>query len=185
MNRTRGPYVGLYSGRVFHPFDPRPEEVHLQDIAHGLARIGRFNGQTRQFYSVAQHSFFVSRLVPAELALIGLLHDAAEAYICDLVHPVKVMLAEYQAVEQRIEAVIAERFGLPWPWPEDVQAAIKAADLAMCRTEMMQLMSADPAWMPPVEPAPVLVTPWEDWRAEWSFLDRFYELGGEDGPQET
>lgn len=180
MNRTRGPQVGLCSGRIFHPFDPRMDEVFLQDIAHGLARIGRFNGQTRQCYSVAQHSFYVSRLVPAEVALIGLLHDAAEAYICDLVHPIKVMLTDYQALESRIEAAIAARYGLPWPWSESVQAAIKLADLAMCRTEMEQLMSADPAWLPPVESAPVLITPWDDWRAEWAFLDRFYELGGDD-----
>lgn len=89
---NRGPYIQTYTGKKFHPFDPKPEEICIEDIAHSLAHICRFNGHTEFFYSVAQHSLIVAHLLKDEsplTQLLGLLHDAAEAYIGDIPAPIK------------------------------------------------------------------------------------------------
>jgi len=87
-------WIATYTGGRFYPLDPRPEDVCIADIAHSLSQICRFNGQTLQFYSVAQHSVLVSKLLgqggPSPIhEFMGLKHDAAEAYLCDLVRPIK------------------------------------------------------------------------------------------------
>lgn len=118
----RGAWIQTHSGRRFYPLDPRPEEVRLGDIAHALSRICRFSGHCTRFYSVAEHSLHVALHVAWEEApparpvvLAALLHDASEAYLCDLPRPIKHMpeMAPYRTMEARVEAVIAERFGLP------------------------------------------------------------------------
>ena len=86
---TRTLYVSTYTGKQFFPLDPQQDQVDIEDIAHGLAYQCRFNGQTRYFYSVAQHSLIVAGLVPKRLYLAALLHDAAEAYMGDMVKPLK------------------------------------------------------------------------------------------------
>ncbi|MFC6975021.1 hypothetical protein ACFQL1_10625 [Halomicroarcula sp. GCM10025709] len=98
--------MNTVSGREFRPFDPQPGDVALADIAHGLSNICRCSGQTREFYSVGLHSLYVSRDLAARDAtprvqLYGLLHDAPEAYVSDLVSPVKRHLDRYQEVEGR------------------------------------------------------------------------------------
>lgn len=94
----RGEWILTFSGERFYPFSPAPEEVKTKDIAHALANICRFNGHTRGFYSVAAHSVHVSRLVPPEFALEALLHDAAEAYVGDMVRPLKRGLPAFEEV---------------------------------------------------------------------------------------
>lgn len=130
------------SGRYFDLIAPKVEMVATIDIAVGLANTCRFGGQLRilngkqLFYSVAQHSVLVSRLVPAQLALMGLLHDSAEAYIGDVVAPLKQHLPEFKVIEHRIERVIAKKYGLTFPWAPE----IKQADLRALRYEREQLM---------------------------------------------
>ena len=84
-----GDWTQTFAGIQFYPFDPRPDEVKIKDIAHALSMICHFNGHTREFFSVAQHSLMVSYLLPAEHKLWGLMHDSAEAYIGDMIRPIK------------------------------------------------------------------------------------------------
>lgn len=82
-------WIQTFSGRQFFPLEPRVEDVCIEDIAHGLSNLCRYAGHCECFYSVAQHCLLVSRVVPREHALRGLLHDASEAYLIDVPRPIK------------------------------------------------------------------------------------------------
>lgn len=176
----RGPVQGLSHGRWIHLLDPRPEDIHIEDIANALSNICRFIGHVKPFcfYSVAQHSVMVSRLVPPELALCGLLHDAVEAYTGDMTRPMKVALntvapGAYKQIADRIEQAIAKRFHLPWPWP----APIKEADMIAVMTEKRDLLHlTDLDWGPMPEPHRELIFPKTPESARYLFLDRFRYL---------
>lgn len=134
-----------YTGRQYWPLDPRPDEVHLEDIAHHLSMLCRYNGACERFYSVAEHSVNVMFLVPPELHLAALLHDATEAYLGDMIRPIKRNSPEYVAVEKLNHAVICERFGID---PSDCEV-IKQADSAMLVAEAARLLKKPPAdWLP-------------------------------------
>src|SRR5580704_9362466 len=89
MSHLKDRYLSTYTGKKFYPYDPRPEQICIEDIAHGLSMLCRFAGQCRFFFSVAEHSIAVAHLLPANLKLFGLLHDVSEAYLADLPRPVK------------------------------------------------------------------------------------------------
>ena len=138
----RGPSILCHSGNYFNFENPEDSNYTMDDIAHGLSMTCRFSGQSNFFYSVAEHSVYVSQLVPPELALDALMYDAAEAFICDMPKPLKEMLPDYQAIEKKVEFAIAEKFGLRWPMPRE----IKLADIQMLRAEQKQVMGNDNAW---------------------------------------
>jgi hypothetical protein len=129
-------YVSTYLGNRFYPLEPRIDDVDIEDIAHGLAYQCRFNGQTSAFYSVAQHSLMVAALVPDELRFAALLHDAAEAYLGDMVKPLKVLLPAFSEIEDNVSRIIGERFRVDL----NHNPIIKQADLVALATEKRDLM---------------------------------------------
>jgi len=115
----RGVWMQVGAGRIFYPFDPRPEEVHIDDIGTGLSRIIRYNGHSDTWVTVAQHSVqceYMARKdglsVSDRLAI--LMHDAAEAYIGDMIRPLKCMFPEFKRVEAKVYAAIEEALSLPY-----------------------------------------------------------------------
>jgi 5'-deoxynucleotidase YfbR-like HD superfamily hydrolase len=128
-------YIATRTGRHFDYFKATLADIDIHDIAQGLANECRFNGQIANFYSVAQHSVYVSQLVAPAFALEGLLHDATEAYCKDIPTPLKVLLTTYQIIERRTDRLIRQKFNLP-PFPSYV---VKKADLVMLATERRDL----------------------------------------------
>lgn len=112
----------------------------IEDIAHSLSNICRYNGHTKRFYSVAEHSILVSKQLPEHLQLTGLLHDSTEAYIMDIPRPFKHICKmneiDFSEVELRLFSRLASKFGLVDPLPSEV----KEADLKMLSTEYRDLM---------------------------------------------
>jgi 5'-deoxynucleotidase YfbR-like HD superfamily hydrolase len=138
----------MLSGRRLDLLDPSPLDVEIEDIAHGLSRVARWNGQTSGDwpFSVAEHSLLVEELLPlygeptAAERLAALLHDAPEYVIGDMISPFKAALGlDYRAFEDRLAAAVALRFGLPAVLAEAVKARIKKADRASAYLEAVQL----------------------------------------------
>lgn len=185
-------WMQTYTGKRFDILDPNPGAICIEDVAHALSMLCRYNGHCRKFYSVAEHSVWVSRLLPFDLALPGLLHDAAEAYVSDIPTPLKrhveVMTPASYAGRPAIRAVsvgVLEKAVLDLVWkvfgiahrPEAVELNMKRADLAMLMAEAGQLMGPPPEpWGIKAEPADVKVECWPPELAERRFLARFHEL---------
>lgn len=171
------PYVSTFSGNRFYPLEPRIDRVAIEDIAHGLAYQCRFNGQTCEFYSVAQHSLVVAGLVPPALRLAALLHDAAEAYLGDMVKPLKVLLPEFAAIEDKVTLIIAETFGIDF----SEYGPIKAADLIALATEKRDLMPHSVerwSYLDDVRALPDTIVPMSPRDAKLAFLNEFDRLLG-------
>ena len=162
------PTITTFTGKEVDPLELRDCDVDILDIAHALALLCRFNGHCREFYSVAQHSVWVSEHCPPEHALAGLLHDAAEAYLGDVPTPLKRRLPEFEDAEQRAQSVIARVFGLPCPEPRDV----RAADTAAFEFEKERLLCCP--GVAPQEDSSFTCSPWRE--AETEFLRRFEKL---------
>jgi len=184
----------MLSGRRLDLLDPSPLDIEIADIAHGLARVARWNGQTSgaHIFSVAQHTLLVEALarlrtrLDRRARLAVLLHDAPEYVIGDMISPFKSILDEaYKAVEQRLLAAIHLRFGLPAALPRDIVALIKAADRAAAHLEATRLAGFEAAearrffGRPPAVPARLerdYLTPWPANEAEARYLERFAKL---------
>jgi len=118
-----GGWMQSYTGRKIWPVDPRPEDIDLADIAHALSNLCRYGGHCKRFYSVAEHSVHVSYMVPTRYAKEALMHDASEAYLVDVPRPLKRLLPDYKVAEDKQSTVIAGKYGLKYPWPEEVHTA--------------------------------------------------------------
>ncbi len=182
----------MLSGRRLDLLGPSPLDVEIEDIAHGLARVARWNGQTfgDHAFSVAQHSLLVERIGALQHAdctprerLATLLHDAPEYVIGDLISPFKAVIdTPYKQVEERLHAAIRIRFGLPAKIPQPMQARIKKADQAAAYFEAVRLAGfADaeaarffgrPSGIG-VERIAEMLAPWPAKKAEQSFLKAF------------
>jgi Predicted hydrolases of HD superfamily len=162
-----------HTGKQFWPLDPRVEEIDIEDIAHGLSHICRFGGHCRHFYSVAQHSVLVSRAVPKQMRLMGLLHDATEAYIGDMVRPLKLQIPQFNEIEERLWGVIANKFNLPLILPPE----IKHADNAALMAERRDLFAPSPFnWSIVEKPLRTRIFPLHPDDAKRFFLNEYYKL---------
>ena len=176
-----GPYLQTVSGRWVNPFDPDPEQLDAGDIARALANQCRFGGHCRVFYSVAQHSVIVSQLIErrggdAEDAFAALMHDATEAYLGDMPHPLKhrsPLGAAFKAAEERLERSIRDHFGIKADVPE-----VKRVDRALLATERLAFSSETWHWpeLEGVEPLELELTPWPPDEAALAFAKRYTEL---------
>lgn len=165
-------WIATYTGRAFHAWHPTPEEVTIQDIAHHLSLINRYNGSTRFPLSVAQHSLMVMERAPQEHKLTALLHDAAEAYVMDVPRPWKPFIQGYRELEDTVMAVIAKKFKLTWPLPQ----VIKTIDAKMLHTEASQLLPGA-EWVDYSQVYRGMPIKEMDWRSvEQIFLQVFSEL---------
>lgn len=169
-----GDWIETYSGRKFHLLDCRPGDFDIVDIAHALSFICRYNGHTKRFYSVAEHSLYISYACPPDLALWALLHDSPEAYIGDVTRPLKPYLKDYKAIERRIMAAICEQFGLAPDQPPE----IKELDSRILHNERRDMMAdTSNPWNLPGEPIPGLVIEgFDTFSAYGLFMARFKEL---------
>jgi 5'-deoxynucleotidase YfbR-like HD superfamily hydrolase len=185
----------MLSGRRLDLLDPSPLDIEIEDIAHGLARVARWNGQTEgpHIFSVAQHALLVetiSRRIAPNLdrrwRLAVLLHDSPEYVIGDLISPFKAVLKEdYKKVETRLLHAVALRFGLPARFPAELTAIIKSADRAAAYLEATRLAGfSEREARRFFGPAPRLdaatmkhyLSPWGAETAEKRFLKRYREL---------
>lgn len=176
LRARKGDWFITFTGRQFFPLDPRPEDICIEDIAHSLANICRFGGHCREFYSVAQHSVHVSFLVPQIFSLVGLMHDAAEAYVGDMVRPLKRFMPEFKSVERSVWLAIAERFSLP----REMDPIVKLFDNVALLTERRDLVApTDFVWVEDERGIVIdkrIIKPSKPIFAEREFLYRFNEL---------
>jgi len=120
MRKNEDSYVRTHSGINFYMLKPKAEDILIDDIAHSLSRICRYNGHTSEFYTVAQHSIACSYLVKEEFSLEALLHDSTEAVCSDLPSPIKILFPDFIEMENDIYEVIAEKFGVSKKIPKEV-----------------------------------------------------------------
>jgi len=173
----------LASGRRFRPFAPRAADVEIEDIALALSNICRFSGHCHKFYSVAEHSVHCSRVVPPEHAFAALMHDTTEAYVGDMIRPIKKYDETFSAMEEGVWVAICERYGLE----EEMHPMVKWADDAVLKAEARDLLL--PFGTPKfeqitVEPPPGLfiwapeqgIEPLTPEKARMAFLERFDAL---------
>ena len=171
-------WMRTHTGRKFSPLDPRLEDINILDIARGLATEARFAGQTDGVpYSVAQHSVYVARLCleygDDNDGRAGLLHDASEAYMGDLIAPIKhdPRMECFRSAEKVLQNAIYERFGLE-PKKTDIVAL---SDLAILHTEMKCLTPWED-YQEDVVIQGLEIVPWSFYRAEKEFIDMFVSL---------
>jgi uncharacterized protein len=187
----------MLSGRRLDLIDPSPLDVEIGDIAHGLARVARWNGQTKgpEIFSVAQHSLLVEALFAASLGppsgkarLVALLHDAPEYVIGDMISPFKAAIGgDYKRIEERLKRAIHIRFGLTAEPPDDLNRLIKIADRASAYLEATTLAGFSIAEARKLFGAPDLplcdfaayLEPMRPSAVETRFLARFAELDAE------
>jgi hypothetical protein len=173
-------WMQTFTGRAFYPLAPNVNDVDPVDIAHALSLLCRYGGHVSRFYSVAEHCVLMSYAVAPEHALWALLHDATEAYMGDMIRPLKAAMPAYQAAEDRLMVVICDRFGLDHTCPVEV----KEADNRILHDERDALMAPPPLPWAAVEDVPPLGVKVEGWgpaEAERRYLARLHELYGNGG----
>lgn len=172
----KGDWTVFSSGRPFWPLDPRPEDISIEDIVDGLTGICRYCGHTRWHYSVAQHSYLVSKVVNPRFALAGLLHDAPEALLGDVITPVKRLIKDvYRKLEDDSMRAVATKYD--FIYDEETHLEVKIADEILLATELRDVSKAGfiNAFTTQLPMKRVI----GQWSAEYTktmFIDRFLEL---------
>lgn len=177
MSRS-GDWIATFSGQKWFISDPDPADVRIEDIAHALSLICRFGGHCREFYSVAQHSVHVADVIAIDqpddyhLQLWGLMHDATEAYVGDMVRPLKLTLPQYKVAENLTEWAICEGLGILVR--SDIQMAVKFYDDVMLMTERRDLVNhCGHEWTPRARPWERTLVAWDSALARSNFMFRY------------
>lgn len=160
---VRSGIISTYSGHYLDTRDPQPESICIEDIAHQLSMQPRYGGKLRQTYSVAQHSIECALIADEGFKFDALMHDASEAYICDLPSPIKSEMLEYKVIEDRIMCAIANKFDFQYP----VNSHVKEIDKYMLELEWSTLVKHFRPWRIKVMSQP---------EAETAFLNLFNAL---------
>ena len=181
----------MLSGRRLNLLNPTPVDIEIEDIAHGLSRLARWNGQTNGVwaYSVAEHSLLVERILRAQNEGIGkrwqkacLLHDAPEYVIGDMITPFKAFLGvDYTDIDARLGDAIHLRFGLPGDLPQWVKKAINRADKTAAYLEAIQLAGFSQSEAKryianPKTPPEIRINPMPPDEAKAAYLKRFHDI---------
>jgi uncharacterized protein len=180
IEKREGEWIVTFSGIHFYPLDPREDEILVMDIAHALSNIARFNGHTKYFYSVAQHSLFVSKELEHRgyspyVCLAGLLHDGSEAYICDIPTPLKNMLPDYKRMELHLQNTIYKALAGRTPIFNEC-VLIKIADRDALFAEALAL-TRERCWIDYEPTTRETIIEVEDHiKVGDAFIDRYYEL---------
>lgn len=178
MNKEES-WFTLTSGKRFYPFkEYLVDSIDIHDIAHALSNLCRFNGHCSRFYSVAEHSILCSYHVKGdENRLTALLHDATEAYVGDMIRPIKKFLPDFEDLEDRIWRAVALKFTLPFEMPDAVHVADNSVLMAEARDLLFPLGTMKFDYLGVDPPLGLLISgtmlPKE---AEEAFLDRFNQL---------
>jgi hypothetical protein len=170
-------WITTYTGKKFFPLNPNYLDIDIRDVAHALSNICRFSGHCPEFYSVAQHSVYVSQLVPLSSALWGLLHDASEAYLHDIARPVKHQpeFGIYRELEHKLMGAIIKRFLLPAIEPP----VVTEADSLLLRAEAKSFKMLSCEWKHyDVRDIDWKIFPVLPKEAELMFLNRHREIEG-------
>ena len=170
-------WIQTVSGKRADLPTPKLDQIDINDIAYALAMKCRFNGQCKKFYSVAEHSVRVSWLLPAELTLAGLLHDANEAYLPDIPRPVKELIPDYKRVENLLEDTINLKYGIVLS--DEDKRHIKRADNVMLATEARDFMGNTTDWGLTEIPLKRPIKPWTIDESRWGFLEAFNLFAGD------
>lgn len=177
-----GGWIQTYTGKAVYPMDLRADDICIEDIAHSLSLLCRYNGHSCFFYSVAEHSVLIARHLRKngrdDLALEGLLHDATEAYLADVPRPIKPFLPGYKDAEKRAHEAIAEAFDL---YADGPPQEVHEADSRILHDERIQNMArSEKDWQLPGVRLGVQLQFWKPERAKAEFLALFDELYGEE-----
>lgn len=179
-------WIATRKGRAFDLLAPRARDVDFDEIADVLSRVPRFGAHARAHYSVAEHCCRVADILPLHLRVYGLLHDAHETYIGDILGPVKRALQEIVPVhaaphvcfaidelERRVDGVVHEAAGVAFPLPEEAAALVRIADQQLLATELRDLLPrCDRPFVQRVKPLPEFIVPWSAGRAAREFSKR-------------
>ncbi len=169
-----GDFISTFSGGRWYPLDPRVEEVHIEDIAHSLSMLCRYNGHCKYFYSVAEHCWLLSYAVPEQFRLEALIHDASEAYTSDIPRPFKYSdsMSAFRDVEDLNAGVIYKFMGLDYP----ESPFVKEFDKRIVRNEG-EVLLPHCTWFSGLERIPdIEITGFAPPEMEQLYLNRYYEL---------
>jgi 5'-deoxynucleotidase YfbR-like HD superfamily hydrolase len=176
-------YIITHYGYKFYLFQPNLDGIHINDIAHCLANVCRFGGHVKKFYSVAQHSLEVSRLMPRRYALEGLLHDASEAYYGDMIRPLKNFMPDFKKLEDNFNIVLCKKYRLDNS--NLANKLVKKSDNTALAGELQTILSKEKVdcydtseYKPPENKLFKIMTPKQ---AKKAFLEEFKMLAGERG----
>ena len=168
-------YVRTYTGRKFYPNDPESLEVDIEDIAHALSNVCRYNGHLIPFFSVAEHSVYVSLTagkIDQGLQLQGLLHDASEAYLPDMPTPIKDILPDFKALEKRLQQHIFKSLNIPYP----LSPTIKEIDTRIRWDEIRCMQIWNPNEGQLFNGIGIMINPLSSRDAETAFMQAYYKL---------